>query len=281
MSIGLSRIPMIPSPSPSRLAAGRYPRYAGGSLALISLALTLLLVRSAEAKPSVAGTAITKMLRGLSWGSSPDKVFESLDTELKDQYRERIRAVAGNSLKVDALRKEQTQRMQAIKDSFTRFTGQRTGYEASLIRRDFRHQNNEAVIRVDEHEAKRQRYYFFRYDRLWKLIISYPSDYTRGEFSAFVDKIKRRYGRPGKLNWDAPQGEARKLVSALWQDELSQLTAEDHTTFYGRFVMKLLSRAEGIEIEEFHAQAEQAEAPEEPAEKPAEAPVEKEGGFFA
>ena len=200
---------------------------------------------------------ITQMLRGLSWGSSPEQVFSALETELRDEYRDRIRAVSGRSLQVDALRKEQTRRFQAIRESFTRFTGQRTGYEASLIRRDFRHQNNEAVIRVDEHEAQRQRYYFFRYDRLWKLIVSYPNDFTRGNFTAFVDRVKRRYRRPRRVNWETPEGGGRQMTSALWQDRLSQLSVEDHTTFYGRFVMKLVSREEGLEIEELHEQAEQ------------------------
>ena len=50
------------------------------------------------------------------------------------------------------------------------------------------------------------------------------------------------------------------MTSALWQDRLSQLSVEDHTTFYGRFVMKLVSREEGLEIEELHEQAEQQDA---------------------
>ncbi|MBM4292677.1 MAG: hypothetical protein FJ138_15730 [Deltaproteobacteria bacterium] len=158
---------------------------------------------------------------------------------------------ARDDLAVDRLRQQERADIKALENSYVTFTGQRTGYEVSLVKDDFAHNNSETMLRSDE--GPRQRYYFFRYDKLWKMMVVYPSTDAEG-FKQLTDKVEERYGRPHKTNWETPYGGARRMVQAIWQDEETQLVVEDKSAFYSRYVMRFVSLAAGKEIEEIHAQ---------------------------
>ena len=138
-----------------------------------------------------------------------------------------------------------------MKANYVTFTGQRTGYEVSLLKDDFAHNNSETMLKYEE--GARQRFYFFRYDKLWKIMVVYPSAGVGVTFKEFIDQIRSKYGRPKKINWETPYGGSRMMVEAIWQDAETQLALEDKSSFYGRFVMRFLSVAEGKEIQGIHS----------------------------
>jgi hypothetical protein len=140
-------------------------------------------------------------------------------------------------------------RFSAVEKTYVRFSGERTGYESSLIANDFVPNDDEAVLRVDDSEA--QRYYFFRNDRLWKILVAYSSNVSRNTpFPEFLDQVQGKYGRPANVEWVTPKGGVKAIHAAHWDDPTTRLVAEDRTEFFGTYCMKFLSLSEGVALEE-------------------------------
>ena len=192
---------------------------------------------------------ISSVMKTLKWGIGHQAVFAYLDRGIKAKY-DRLITQAGDDLKVDSLRKEQRAESKLLRANFVKFSGQKTGYEVSVVQNDFAHNNSETMLKVDE--GTRQRYYFFRYDRLWKVMVIYSTSIVDGGFKSFVKKIKQKYGNPKKKNWSTPYGGSRRLVEAVWSDQQTQMVLEDKSAFYDRYVMRLVSVADGEEIQQVH-----------------------------
>jgi hypothetical protein len=216
-------------------------------LALICTITPLFAQEEPENKPQ---PGIASVLRGLNWGDGHQVVFKFLEKEIKQSFDAKIDK-ARDDLEIDLIRKDLKKALENLKNTYTSFTGQRTGYEVSLIKGDFKHNNSETLIRIDE--KQKQRYYFFRYDKLFKLVVAYPNTIAGDAgFEGFVSKIEEKYGSPVKVDWDTPQGGTRTMVRGIWQDEKTQLIVEDFSSFYSRFTTKFVSVEQGLEIEELH-----------------------------
>lgn len=193
---------------------------------------------------------ITKALKELKWDMSHRDVIKFIEKGISKRYQEAVKD-AKDDLKIDELRRKEKEDKAAIKAGYIRFTGQRTGYEVSVLKDDFAHNNSETMLRFDEGGI--QRYYFFRYDKLWKVMVVYPATSSEG-FKSLVSQVKGAYGRPRKMNWETPYGGARRMVEAIWQDEQTQMVIEDKSAFYSRYVMRFISLSAGREIKEIHDQ---------------------------
>lgn len=221
------------------------------ALSAFTLALTLSPPEAQARRPKpVASPPISQALKGLKWGTGHREILKTIGATIKGRYDEAVKS-ARDDIAVDKLRQQQRAALKALEDSYVTFTGQRTGYEVSLVKDDFAHNNSETMLRYDE--GPHQRYYFFRYDKLWKMMVVYPSTDAEG-FQALTDKVAERYGRAHKTNWETPYGGGRRMVQAIWQDEETQLVVEDKSAFYSRYVMRFMSVAAGAEIEEIHSQ---------------------------
>lgn len=216
----------------------------------IHFLMTFALINPSEARrPRPKPKAnITKALKELKWDMSHSQVISFLEKGISKQYSDAV-SQAKDDLKIDELRRKEKAEKAAIKAGYIRFTGQRTGYEVSVLKDDFAHNNSETMLRYDEGGI--QRYYFFRYDRLWKVMVVYPATNSEG-FTQLISQVKKAYGRPQKMNWETPYGGARRMVEAIWQDDQTQMVIEDKSAFYSRFVMRFISLAAGREIKEIH-----------------------------
>ena len=217
-------------------------------ISLISVSLLSSPVDAKRPKKSKK-PPISQALKGVSWGIGHKKVFSYLEGIIKARFDAKIDR-AQDDIHIDRIRANQRKEVKLLRASYVRFTGQRTGYEVSMIQNDFVHNNSETLLKMDE--GSRQRFYFFRYDRLWKIMIVYPKSGMDINFTQFVKKIKSKYGRPNKTNWETPYGGSRKMIEAVWEDKETQLVLEDKSSFYGRYVMRFLSVESGKEIQAIH-----------------------------
>ena len=187
---------------------------------------------------------ISKVLGKLDWGAAHPDVLVKIKRDIDETYRERLKQAAGDTVAIGRILREKNEAFGEIKKTFTRFTGQRTGYESSLISRDYDAAGDEAVLVVEESEA--QRYYFFKHDRLWKILFAFNASVSRAmPFAKFVDREKQKFGEPANVEWFTPKGGEPKMRTVRWEDEHTVLLAEDRTDFFGTFVMKFLEKGEG------------------------------------
>jgi hypothetical protein len=230
----------------------------GAGLVLSLLCTQIVGVDDADARrPKRKKKAqISSALQELRWGESHNVVIKYLAKVIKKRYKKIITRTLDGS-KADRLRREMKQEVKDLRKDYIEFSGQRTGYSVSFLKTDFMHNNGETLLKFDE--GTRTRYFFFRYDQLWKVVVSYPSD-TGLSFETFVSRVQSKYGRPLEQKWETPYGGSRQLAAVIWRDDKTVLQLEDNSAFHGCYVMKLISRGSGDEIEKKHTAHHNAEA---------------------
>ena len=191
-----------------------------------------------------AKNRVTSSIKPFRWGISLDEVKKHLTQEIKKSSMDEIQG-ARDDLEIDRIRSQMKERIRRMDEGYIEFRGQRTGYEISMIKNDFMHQDQESMLKVDE--GGQQRYYFFKGNQLWKIIFSYPS-YSMKSFTGFVRTIRRKMGKPLKLDI-VGKGEDKSIQSAVWKDEATLLTVEDQSEDYQKFTIKYLSIGQGESIE--------------------------------
>lgn len=195
----------------------------------------------AEKKPEPK-KGISAILKTLDWGASSPAVFTQLEAEVEARYEKKLDKV--DVLVVDKIMKEQRAEKAAIRKGLVRFAGANTGYEASLIADDFTTNNGESAVRVDDGPA--QRYYFFKDEQLYKVLVVYSTNVARQtKFPDFVRKAAGKYGQPAETRKDK---EGKALVSAIWRDGMTELRVEDRSLF-GTYTMAFIQLGRGVEIE--------------------------------
>lgn len=236
------------------------------TLGALAPAATLAAPEAPTAAPAAAGKdegpkpkeGISAILGTLDWGAHHSDVLARIKADLDEKFRERLEKTV-DTLSVDRILKEKAKAFAAIEKTYIRFTGQRTGYEASLIADDFQTNNDEAVLRIDDRDA--QRYYFFKNDRLWKVLVAYNASISSAvPFPKFLEQVQSKYGKPLSIDHDEADGQ-KTIVAGHWEDELTHLVVEDRTGFFGTFVMKFLDRGEGLALEQARVGKERATAP--------------------
>ena len=208
-------------------------------IALSTMVLLFLLV------PQTAMAEIDSVLGEIEWGDTKEEVIEKLRTEMMNQLREDSR-LRNDRVAMQRERQRVLDRMRRIEDSYTSLRGSRTGFEVSVVSREFNPDNSESLMRVRDDVA--QRYYFFHEGKLYKLVVAYDQNYVSNVgFDAFLNQASRRYGRPSSTEFGRVHGEEVQ-VEAVWQDGSNQLRVEDQREFYGTFTMAFSQLAKEREL---------------------------------
>lgn len=251
MTMRLSRPNLIGLASTAALATALAcgPAFAGpkkGAKAAPAPASAAPAAPSAPAGPQEK-QGISHVLGFLDWGASSQDVLASLKKEVDNRYAEQLKDLR-DPLEIDKALRRKSVEFAAIEKTLVQFSGQRTGYESSLIGGDFVPGAEESMIRIDDQEA--QRYFFFKNDRLWKVLVAYSSSVSRSTpFPDFVKQVQDKYGRPIDVEWSAPKAGAKTMVRASWEDPITRLVVEDRTEFFGTYCMKFLDKAVGVPLE--------------------------------
>lgn len=216
------------------------------SLSLLALG-ALLAPGGASAEASQPKSKYAGIIYPLDWGASVEDVFGKLKSELDDRYRDEMKT--SDTIKIDRLIRQKSDEMKRIRDSLVRFDGQRTGYETSLVAYELVPREGESLVRIDDRVA--QRYYIFRNDALWKVVVTYNVS-SMGTFGDFVNAVRAKYGNPTKASFSDDAGE-RRITEVTWQDEHTRMTVKDESEFYSSYVMKFVQMGKGTDLEEARA----------------------------
>lgn len=219
------------------------------SFILLTMSLVLPMDQADARRPKLKKSPpISAALKELKWGESHFVVMKYLEKQIRNRFKPKIQG-AYDGLKADQLRRDMMAEIEGLKDHYTEFNGQKTGYSVSFVKDDFAQNNGETMLKFDE--GDRLRYYFFRYDELWKIVVSYPV-MPDSRFEQLVDAVKKKYGRAKNTDWETPRGGSRQLIRSTWEDDKTRLVLEDKSAFYGCYVMKLMARVKADEIAKIH-----------------------------
>lgn len=118
----------------------------------------------------------------------------------------------------------------AFRETVVPFTGQRTGYNLSVINTDFAHDANEAMASVAVDKA--HDYYFFQNGHLWRLV---TADASRQSFSALLVTLTAALGPPSAITY-ADESTKTEPLSAHWTSDAFTVDAEAKPEFSTRVV---------------------------------------------
>ncbi|MCA9606354.1 MAG: hypothetical protein KC619_12195, partial [Myxococcales bacterium] len=91
-----------------------------------------------QAAPQSA--AIAESLGELRWGMEPQQVHAYFRTQIENTYRPRL-AKAPGTIEEDRIRREMSDEIRRLRESYVRFEGTRTGWDLSFLRGEFTHGN--------------------------------------------------------------------------------------------------------------------------------------------
>lgn len=207
------------------------------------LALMAFSTAHAGKKDKKKDAGLAAFLGDLEWGVGHDRVFEWLDKKLDAKYEARMEEIT-DAIEIDRLWKKKKAESKALRATYIQFGGQRSGYESSIISGEFAHNGGEAMLYVDTKES--QNYYFFKNDRLWKVLVSYRSSLSRQmTFKEFVNQVRAKHGDPKEIKKNPKGG----LQAVIWSDKVTQLTLDDRSVFYNSYVMKYVEKIEGVTLD--------------------------------
>jgi hypothetical protein len=213
-----------------------------GALALVSPAVAQ---EEGAAQDAAQEEGLATVLRGLEWRAPKPKVLGHFKKLKEEEFQESSGKVRDPIVK-ERLRREMATAFEQIEKSDVSFTGQRSGYEVSIIAGEFRANNNESVIVVRDDNA--QRYFLFADGNLWKLVIAYNPEYIQGiGFDAFVEQVSRKYGEPEATSFNDDE----VLTSASWKDDATELRIEDKSDFFNTFTMVFADRKTAERMSKF------------------------------
>lgn len=223
-------------------------------LALVSPATPALAKkRPGAVAPKEAGEQTTRAIGELAgkfkWGMTPQEVIEGIEKDIRVRYEPRIRAES-DPFKQDAIRRELMREVGEVRDSYIKFEGQKTGWDVSIIDREYGHKNGESMLVLQE-QANQRRFFFFWNEKLYKQFIALNAERFKGKtFDEFSEIIQARYGK-AQINFAKMQTQDEMALDSLeWPPSGDYvLRAYDQSSFYGNFCLALLQKSiyQGVE----------------------------------
>ena len=190
---------------------------------------------------------LSSILGKLNWGASGADTLGYIRDDIDNRYQSQL--AKADPIQIDTILKRKNKEFNVVKESAVRFDGQRTGYETSFVQTEVLPRNNESLLKIDDLAA--QRYFFFRDDGLWKIVVVYNSS-RADSFAGFVSQIRKKYGKPKKVGWERIDGR-KEMTSARWEDHKTRIVAEDMSGFYSAFVMRFIEVGNGTAWQERRA----------------------------
>lgn len=195
--------------------------------------------------------AISELAGKFKWGMSPDEVSKIVIDDINARFEERIRKEPA-AARQDAIRAEQAAAIEKFTKSFIKFDGQKTGWDVSIVDREYAHKNSESMMVIWEKDQRR--FLFFYRDMLWKQFIAFNAEnpaFQGKTFDDFANLIQQRYGQASMTFRKARTSEDQQLDHLEWPASGDYvLWAIDLTQFYGNFCLSLWQRTKVAELED-------------------------------
>jgi hypothetical protein len=178
------------------------------------------------------------------WGMKPEEVMAATRTQIEGKYQKRMTDAAADPGKQQRLRDEMEREVKAVKKSYTKFEGQKSGWDVSIIGPEFQQGTSEAVLVTKEDMWTR--YFFFFEDGLYKMYLAFNKDALQGKsFEEFGKSMQARYGNAKAVYRDerTKGGVRRSLDHYTWNANGDKLKLVDRSEFYGVYCLVLYDAA--------------------------------------
>lgn len=206
--------------------------------------------QTAAQTPRVPQSAETDQLGqdlgSIEWGWNREQFIQHFRDQFREEYRPRIARATG-AIEEDRLRYEMNDRIRLVRESWFEFDGRVSGYDQSFLRTEYTHNNQEAMVRIQQPQAADD-YYFFIQGRLWKWYRAFKGDTFAGvDFDTVAAAFEQRYG-PGTRREGARIEEGPVEQWIEWHDDTTNARVMN-TSSYGFYVLVLEDRATAQRID--------------------------------
>lgn len=198
----------------------------------------------ASAAPAQTTRAMSELAGKFKWDLSPEEAMKIVTDEIVARYDEKIQKET-ISYKQDKLLKEKADAVAKVRDSYVKFDGQKTGWDVSIIDREFGHKNDESMIVA--WEPNQRRFLFFKGGKLYKQFIAFNAEhpaFSGKTFDDFGKLLTARYGHP-EMKFEPTKTKEDMTLSHLEWPASGDTTlwAVDRSSFYGNFCLVLRQTA--------------------------------------
>jgi hypothetical protein len=171
----------------------------------------------------------------------PEEVMAQARASVDAKYEPRVDKARQDPGLQQRIRDEKERELKEVKKSFTKFEGQKTGWDVSIIGPEFQQNTAEAVLVTKEDVWTR--YFFFFEDGLYKMFLAFNKDAIGGKtFQEFGKAMEAKYGHAKEVyRDDKMRGGVRHTLdhyewSAGGGDRLKLI---DRSEFYGVYCLVL------------------------------------------
>jgi hypothetical protein len=174
------------------------------------------------------------------WGMKPEDVEKLVDVQIEKKYQSRVDQAKQDPGKQTRIREEMMREIANVKKSLTKFEGNKTGWDVSIIGTEFQHGTSEAVLVTKEDLWTR--YFFFFEDGLYKMFLAFNKDALEGKsFQDFGGSMEDKYGHAKEVYRDdkVKGGVRHTLDHYEWSAGADRLKLVDRSEFYGVFCLVL------------------------------------------
>ena len=199
-----------------------------------------------------AGRAIGELAGKFKFGMTPEEAMTLMEKDIHAKFQPRIEAEK-EAADQDRIRKERQDAIDQMRNSYIKFSGQKTGWDVSIVDREFGHRNGESMLVLWEKDLKR--FLFFWKEKLYKQYIVYNAEKFKGmDFDTFVGAMEGRYGKASMSFAKKQTDDEMALDYYEWPPQGDYiLRAYDATTFYNNFCLSIIQKSVWPQIEKERA----------------------------
>jgi hypothetical protein len=198
--------------------------------------------------------AIGELAGKFKWGMTPEEAQKVISDGIHVKYVDMIKKEL-DIYKQDQLRKDETDEVQKVKDSYVKFDGISPGVKewgTSIVQSEFAPRNDESMMTLWEKDQRR--FLFFWHDKLYKQFIAFNAEhpvFAGKSFDDFAKLIQNRYG-PAEMKFTQMKTKSdMKLDHLEWPASGDyQLYAIDQSEFYGNFCLVLFQPSVAKQVEQ-------------------------------
>jgi hypothetical protein len=207
----------------------------------ISLAAWPALAKKGGGGGAANARAVSELAGKFKWGLSTADCFKIIAEAAQVKYAELIKKEP-DTIKQDQLRRDRDAEMDKVKQSLVKFDGQKSGWDVSIVDKEFSHHNGESMIVMWEKDQRR--FLFFWNDKLYKQYIAFNAEhpvFAGKSFDDFAKIIQNRYGQAEMKFSQLRTKDDMTLDHLEWPASGDyQLWAIDQSGFYGNFCLKVM-----------------------------------------
>jgi hypothetical protein len=199
--------------------------------------------------------AVGELMGKFKWSMTPDDVLKIIGEQLHAKTVEELKKET-DVYKQDQLRAKEKEDLDKIRTSLVKFDGQKSGWDSSIIDKEFGHRNSESMMVMWEKDQRR--FLFFSNDHLYKQYIAFNAEHPVFEGKTFDDFAKLIQGRYGSAEMKMA---AMRTKDDVQLDHLewppandTTLWAIDQSGFYGNFCLKLYQTSVNTQVEKSRAE---------------------------